>query len=69
MKQFRMSSSLLLATILLTLMNLPAYGQESEPLSDNSVLHVFLDCQGGSWSHCDFDHVRREIKWVNWVRD
>jgi len=60
--------SLLLATLLLTWMNLPAYGQESEPLSDNSALHVFLDCQGGAW-HCDFDHVRREIKWVNWVRD
>jgi len=68
MKQFRMGRSLLLATLLLTLMNLPAYGQESEPLSENSALHVFLDCQGGAW-HCDFDHVRREIKWVNWVRD
>ncbi len=69
LKQFRMSSALLLATILLTLMNLPAYGQESGPLSDSSALHVFLDCQGDSWRHCDFDHVRREIKWVNWARD
>jgi len=50
-------------------MNLPAYGQESGPPSDNNALHVFLDCQGGSWRHCDFDHVRREIQWVNWVRD
>jgi len=29
-------------------------------------LRVFLDCQGPS---CDFDHFRREIAWVQWMRD
>jgi hypothetical protein len=27
---------------------------------------VFLDCQAPS---CDFDHFRREIAWVSWMRD
>jgi hypothetical protein len=29
-------------------------------------LRVYLDCQAPS---CDFDHFRREIAWVNWMRD
>lgn len=29
-------------------------------------LRVFLDCQNTS---CDFDYLRREIAWVDWVRD
>jgi len=29
------------------------------------TLPVFLDC---GWV-CDFDHVRREIRWADWVRD
>lgn len=29
-------------------------------------LRVFLDCQA---PFCDFDHVRREIAFVNWMRD
>lgn len=35
----------------------------------SSTLFVFLDCQGMAFMHCDFDHVRREVTWVNWVRD
>src|SRR5207248_1179219 len=30
----------------------------------DSTLRVFLDCAGG----CDFDYVRTEITFVNWVR-
>ncbi len=30
------------------------------------ALFVFLDCNA---HECDFDHFRREITWVNWVRD
>ena len=30
------------------------------------ILLVFMDCQA---PRCDFDHFRREIEWVNWVRD
>ncbi|UCC85204.1 MAG: hypothetical protein JSW46_09935 [Gemmatimonadota bacterium] len=39
-----------------------------EPEADSAVqaLSVFLDCNG---RNCDFDHFRREITWVNWVRD
>jgi hypothetical protein len=68
-KHFHLSSALFLAFILFTLLNLPTYGEDSQPPSDVGALHVFLDCQGGSWRHCDFDHVRREIEWVDWVRD
>jgi hypothetical protein len=39
-----------------------------EPAAGSAVqaLTVFLDCNG---PNCDFDHFRREITWVNWVRD
>jgi hypothetical protein len=40
-----------------------AVGQEGEQ-SGNGALLVFLDC-----GRCDFDYLRREIAWVNWVRD
>ncbi len=33
--------------------------------ADQEALRVFLDCQ----FFCDFDHLRREITYVNWVRD
>jgi len=41
---------------------------DPEPTA-SSTLFVFLDCQGMAFMHCDFDHVRREVTWVNWVRD
>lgn len=39
-----------------------------EPAADTTAqaLFVFLDCNA---PNCDFDHFRREINWVNWVRD
>jgi len=30
------------------------------------ALRVFLDCQN---TFCDFDYLRREIPWVNWMRE
>jgi hypothetical protein len=46
----------------------PATGAAQEPAADTAqqALFVFLDCNG---PNCDFDHFRREIAWVNWVRD
>jgi hypothetical protein len=40
--------------------------QEVVPDTTSEALFVFLDCNGPG---CDFDHFRREITWVNWVRD
>jgi hypothetical protein len=39
-----------------------------EPVADTTAeaLFVFEDCNA---PNCDFDHFRREITWVNWVRD
>jgi hypothetical protein len=37
-----------------------------EPAPQSDALYVFLDCQT---FHCDFDHFRREISYVNWMRD
>jgi hypothetical protein len=34
-----------------------------EPAPQSDALYVFLDCQT---FHCDFDHFRREISYVNW---
>jgi hypothetical protein len=39
------------------------------PATDSSqtgAVRVFLDCQS---SRCDFDFMRDQIRWVNWVRD
>ena len=46
--------------VLLVIGMRPAQAQES------GALRVFLDCQN---MRCDFDHLRREIGFVNWVRD
>ncbi|UCG88536.1 MAG: hypothetical protein JSW71_08350 [Gemmatimonadota bacterium] len=45
-----------------------AVGFAQEPAADTTAqaLYVFLDCNA---PNCDFDHFRREITWVNWVRD
>lgn len=44
----------------------PTLGAQ-EPQADTTLaLKVFLDCNA---PNCDFDHFRREITWVNWVRD
>jgi hypothetical protein len=45
-----------------------ASAMAQEPAADTTAqaLFVFLDCNA---HNCDFDHFRREITWVNWVRD
>lgn len=53
--------SLLAAGMLVLPRSTPA--QERAPIE---ALNVFLDCQT---FFCDFDHIRREITFVNWVRD
>ena len=42
----------------------PASAQQ--PGFPGNAVGVFLDCH--TW-YCDFDHFRREITWVNWMRD
>jgi hypothetical protein len=44
----------------------PVAAQEAGPPPAEQGLLVFLDCNA---SNCDFDHFRRELQWVNWVRD
>lgn len=52
----------------LGLVALPAtglFGQEvAEDRSEDGMLRVFFDC-----GTCDFDYVRRSIRFVSWVRD
>ncbi|MXY32282.1 MAG: hypothetical protein F4179_04645 [Gammaproteobacteria bacterium] len=49
---------------------LPSRGSAQEEMSgpdpEDSLLRVFLDCE--PWM-CDFDHLRREVSFVNYVRD
>lgn len=48
---------------------LPALALAQEPQAAGLLaadLRVFLDCQA---PFCDFDHFRREIAFVNWMRD
>ena len=41
----------------------PEQTQDPAPQQVTGALRVFLDCD-----RCDFDYLRREITWVNWVR-
>jgi len=43
-----------------------AESQQIESAEPTAAAFVFLDCNA---PNCDFDHFRREIPWVNWVRD
>lgn len=43
-----------------------ALAAQAPPPATNGILNVFLDCNAPA---CDFDHFRREIVFVNWVRD
>lgn len=50
--------------LILCLSPLLCFAQVKTP---GSTIKVFLDCQG--WGLCDFDYVRTEIKFVDFVRD
>lgn len=52
-----------MAAVLLIPRALPS---QTPPQQPSEALRVFLDCQT---FFCDFDHFRREIAFVNWVRD
>ena len=43
----------------------PAAAQDTTETGIDGALLVFMDCNGPS---CDFNHFRREITWVSWVR-
>lgn len=49
-----------------TLAEADAAVQRQASDTTDQTLFVFLDCNA---RNCDFDHFRREITWVNWVRD
>ncbi len=55
----------LLALVAAVTLGLPARAPAQQQAS-LEMLDVFLDCQT---FYCDFDHIRREITFVNWVRD
>jgi len=60
---FRPACALLFALLLPA----PAAAQQPTPATPPAAeaIRVFLDCN----TFCDFDHIRREITFVNWVRD
>lgn len=61
-------TGLLLASVVATSFVLysPEVTAQDTATSQQGTLLVFLDCNA---PFCDFDHFRREITWVNWVRD
>jgi hypothetical protein len=55
----------ILLALVLVLVAAPATAQEQPPASGiPATINVFLDC-----GFCDFDYVRTEIPFVNWMRD
>ncbi len=59
------TSLLLTAAVLLPLATTTAQEPPTTPSAKIEALKVFLDCQ----TRCDFDHFRRAIPFVNYVRD
>ena len=51
----------LFAFLAVVFLSLPATAQQKKP----ETLNVFIDCERS----CDFDYIRREIPYVNYVRD
>ena len=66
MRQLTRSLSLCLCLSAMPLVRAAAQ-QPAESIRDqDQALRVFLDCRS---RHCDFDHFRREITFVSYVRD
>ncbi|MGH7500196.1 MAG: hypothetical protein ACREL7_00425 [Longimicrobiales bacterium] len=59
-----MQRSLCFVLVLAALVIPAALDAQEEPPSQTRPLRVFLDCQ-----RCDFDHLRREVTFVDYVRD
>lgn len=60
--------TLLMALVLSSVFSITTYAQDpgaDQPRQTNG-LRVFLDCQR---MRCEHNHIRREIPYVNWVRD
>ncbi len=55
------------ALLFVLLLPAPAAAQQPTPATRPAAeaIRIFLDCN----TFCDFDHIRREITFVNWVRD
>ena len=53
--------------LFVTLVSLLATGPALAAGQNGQPLRVFLDCQ--AFFACDFDLARREIPWVDWVRN
>ncbi len=64
MSKTNLKTSLAVAAVFIALLPTTARAQNA-PDSTGSLL-VFVDCDV---RNCDFDHLRREIPWVNWARD
>lgn len=62
----RLLRLLLLVSVLPTVPGADAESQQIESAGTTAAPFVFLDCNA---PNCDFDHFRRVIPWVNWVRD
>jgi hypothetical protein len=60
--------SKIVLSLTLCVISLTTTSRAQEPVADTTseALFVFEDCNA---PNCDFDHFRREITWVNWVRD
>jgi len=43
----------------------PAAAPDQASVTNGETVRVFLDCR----TRCDFDYIRQEIPYVNWVRD
>ncbi len=61
-----MKNTITLIVLLTITMANKGIGQDTKNDSISQRTFVFLDCNA---RNCDFDHFRREIPWVNWVRD
>ncbi len=54
------------AIVIILMLRVPIVAQDIAGSANGDAILVFMDCQA---QNCDFDHFRREIKWVNWAHD
>jgi hypothetical protein len=54
--------------LLVTTSSVAAQQTSDTAIAQDSAIRVFFDCPGFAQG-CDFDFLRTEITWVNWVRD
>ncbi len=62
-------NSLTISILLTLLFNINTFGQTDTTSLRNDALKIYLDCEYPDYGSCDIDFMKRDISFVNYVRD